>query len=140
MFASDCLEDGLGAAAAGPRLYACPVGAKDCKPEIHTSEIIVDFQWHFPRDFQWHFPAQFHMSVVFSKGLSLVQWSLTGISQWAFSGIFQWKFTFMISGVQYFALILRQVPQAEAAALLQGPGLYYDKIWTHIYIYIYIYI
>ena len=28
------------------------IGAKDCTPEIDTSEIIVDFQWHFPIDFQ----------------------------------------------------------------------------------------
>ena len=29
----------------------------DSTPEINTSEIIVDFQWHFPTDFQWHFPT-----------------------------------------------------------------------------------
>ena len=26
------------------------IGAKHCTPEINTSEIIVDFQWHFPMD------------------------------------------------------------------------------------------
>ena len=36
------------------------LGAKDCRPEIDTSEIIVDLQWHFPMDFQWHFPTEFH--------------------------------------------------------------------------------
>ena len=29
------------------------LGAKDCAPEIDTSEIVVDFQWHVPMDFQW---------------------------------------------------------------------------------------
>ena len=36
------------------------VGAKYCTPEINTSEIIVDFQWHFTIHFQWHFPMDFH--------------------------------------------------------------------------------
>ena len=43
------------------------LGAIYCTPEINTSEIIVDFQRHFPMDFRCHF------SVVLSKGLSLVQ-------------------------------------------------------------------
>ena len=68
---------------ARPReLHAC-MGARDCTPEIDTSEIIVDFQWHCPTEF--HFPA------VFSKGWSLVQRILTGIVQWIFSGVFQWN-------------------------------------------------
>ena len=45
-------------------------GAKDCTPEINTSEIIVNRQWDFPMDFQLHCPTQFHLSVVCSKGLS----------------------------------------------------------------------
>ena len=77
------------------RSHAIPVkrvtlGAKDCTPEIDTSEIIVDFQWHFPMICQWHFPTEFRCSVVFSKGLSLSQWILTGIVQWIFTGIVQW--------------------------------------------------
>ena len=32
-------------------------GANKNTPEINTSEIIVDFQWHFPMDFQRHFPT-----------------------------------------------------------------------------------
>ena len=45
----------------GQRFYQeVPLGAKDCPPEIDGSEIIVDFQWHFPMDFQWHFPMEFH--------------------------------------------------------------------------------
>ena len=32
-----------------------PLGAKDCAPEINTSEIIVDFQWRFQMDVQLHF-------------------------------------------------------------------------------------
>ena len=35
-------------------------GQKICAPEIDTSEIIVDFQWHFPMDFERHFPTTFH--------------------------------------------------------------------------------
>ena len=55
------------------------IGAKDCTPEINTSEIILDFQWHFPMDCQWHFPTEFHWSAVFSE--ALVQWIFTRISQ-----------------------------------------------------------
>ena len=55
-------HDGDGAAAG--------LGAKDCTPEIDTSESIVDFRCRFPMDFQWHVPTEFHSSVVFSKGLS----------------------------------------------------------------------
>ena len=51
-------------------------GTKDCTPEIDTSEIIVDFQQHFPMDFQWYFPTHVHVSVVFSKELKLFQWIL----------------------------------------------------------------
>ena len=29
------------------------LGAKDRRPEIDTSEVFVDFQWHVPADFQW---------------------------------------------------------------------------------------
>ena len=58
------------------------LGAKYCTPEIDTSEIIVDFQCHFPMDFQWHFPTTCHLSVLFPKGLSLVQWICTGNVQW----------------------------------------------------------
>ena len=36
-----------------------PVGAKDCTPEINTSEIIVDCQWHFPMDFSVNFQHNF---------------------------------------------------------------------------------
>ena len=68
-----------------------PGGAKYCTPEIDTSEIIVDFQWHFP--------TYCHSSVVLSKGLSLVQWIFTGIVKWTFSDILQGNFTFLISGV-----------------------------------------
>ena len=46
------------------------LGEKDCTPEINTSEIIVDFQWHFPMDCQWHFPTDVHLSVVCSNGIS----------------------------------------------------------------------
>ena len=35
------------------------LGAKDCTPEINTSETIVDSQWHFTMDFQWCFPTYF---------------------------------------------------------------------------------
>ena len=37
------------------------IGANYCTPEINTSEIIVDFQWHFPMDVQRCFPVEFHM-------------------------------------------------------------------------------
>ena len=60
------------------------LGAKDCTPEINTSEIIVDFQWHVPMDCQryvpkdCHFPSGFllemsyGLSVAFSNGISLL--------------------------------------------------------------------
>ena len=38
-------------------LRSSGTGAKYCTPEIDTSEINVDFQWHFPMDVQWHFPT-----------------------------------------------------------------------------------
>ena len=63
------------------------LGAKYSTPEINTSEIIVDCQWHFPMDVQWHFPMESHFSAVCPKGLSFVQWMFTGIAQWAFGGI-----------------------------------------------------
>ena len=42
-----------GPVAAAPIGLPHTVGAKDCTPEIDTSEIIVDFQRHFPMDGQW---------------------------------------------------------------------------------------
>ena len=80
----NCLASGcrsLGLAGRGNCPQVAELGAKDCTPEIDTSEIIMDFPWHFPMDVQWHFPIYFHLSVVFSKGLPLVQWMFTGIVQ-----------------------------------------------------------
>ena len=74
------------------------IGAKDCTPEIVTSEIIVDFQWHFQ--------MEFHLSVVCSKGLTLLQWIITGSVQWTFSGLFEWNFTLVISGAHTIITIL----------------------------------
>ena len=84
------------------------LGAKDCKPEIDTSEIIVDFQWHFPMDCHSHFPTDFYLSVVFSKGLPLFQLIFNGSVKWTFSGIFHWNLTFVTSGVESFALRIGQ--------------------------------
>ena len=39
----------------------CMLWAKDCSPEIDTSEIIVDVQWYFAMDFQRRFPMEFHL-------------------------------------------------------------------------------
>ena len=36
------------------------LGAKYCTPEIDTSEIIVEFQWHIPMDVQWLFTMLLH--------------------------------------------------------------------------------
>ena len=58
-----------------------PPEARDCIPEINTSEIIVDVQWHFT--------TELHFSVAFSKGIPLSQWIPARIAQWTFSGIFQ---------------------------------------------------
>ena len=33
------------------------LGAKYCTPEVNTSEVIVDAQWHYPMDVQWHSPT-----------------------------------------------------------------------------------
>ena len=51
----------------GMRPVFSRLGAKDCTPEIDTSEIIVDVQWHCPMDCQWNFPTEFHKSVPFPK-------------------------------------------------------------------------
>ena len=92
-----CTKDGAprGSASEG----TIGLGAKDCTPEINTSEIIVDFQWHFPMDFQWCFPTEFRLSMAFPEGLSLAQWIFTGIVLCIFSGVSQWNFTSVISGV-----------------------------------------
>ena len=45
--------------AEAPDRDALRIGAKDRTPEIDTSEIIVDLQWHVPMDVQWHFPTDF---------------------------------------------------------------------------------
>ena len=42
------------------RKFMTSLGAKDCTPEINTSEIIVDFRWHFPMDFQWRCSTELH--------------------------------------------------------------------------------
>ena len=60
-------------------------GAKDCTPEIDTSESIADFQRHLPMDVQWHFPTAFLFSALCSKGLSLSWWILQEFVQWTFS-------------------------------------------------------
>ena len=74
-------------------------GAKDCTPEIDTSEVIVDLQRRSPMALQWHFQTDFHVTAVCSKGLSLPQWIFTGIVQWTFGGNFQQHVTFVVSGV-----------------------------------------
>ena len=73
--------------------------AKYYTPEINTSEIIVDFQWHFPMDCQWHFPTSFHVSVVFSKDCHLSSGCLLVVSNRYFSGIVLYMFMFVRSGV-----------------------------------------
>ena len=73
------------------------LGAKYCTPEIDTSEIIVDFQWHFPMDLQWYFPKDCHLSAVFSQGLSPYQWIFTGKFKWIVRGISQRIFAFVLT-------------------------------------------
>ena len=75
------------------------LGAKDCTPEINTSEIIVDVQWHVPMDCQWHVQKEFHLSVVCSKGLSLVQWICTGVAQWISVACSHGIYISLVSGV-----------------------------------------
>ena len=70
-----------------------------CTPEIDTSEVIVEFQWHFPMDYQLHFPMEFHYSAVSPKDCHLSSKIFTGISQWIFSGVLQGNFSFAIPGV-----------------------------------------
>ena len=74
-------------------------GRKVARPEIDTSEIIAEFQWHFPMDCQWHFPTAFHVFSGISRRIVTFPVDLTGNAQWIFSGMFQWKCTFVISGV-----------------------------------------
>ena len=38
-------------------LLGSSLWTKYCTPETNTSEIIADFQQHFPIDFQWHVPT-----------------------------------------------------------------------------------
>ena len=68
-------------------------------PEIDTSEIIVDFRWHFPIDVHWHVPTFVCLSVVCSKGLSLSQRIVTGNIQWISRDVCLWNFACVRSGV-----------------------------------------
>ena len=43
---------------------AAHLGAKDCTPESNTSEIVVDFKWHFPTLLSW-FSGIVHRIVTF---------------------------------------------------------------------------
>ena len=80
------------------------LGTNDCTPKFDTSEIIMDVQWRLPMDFQWRFPTEFHLSVVLSNGNSLFHYSVTRTCQRTFTGTFQPNLSFVISGVEYFAL------------------------------------
>ena len=66
------VEGGASLSSTGLAFDAVP-GAKDRMPEINASEIIVDFQWHFPMDVQWHFPMDCHVCdiwcVIFCPGV-----------------------------------------------------------------------
>ena len=125
------------------------LGAKDCTPEIDTSEVIVTFNG---------------CSVAFSNGSSLVSGifqrivacpvDFTGIARWVFSGVLQWIFMLVRSGVQCFALrrqhgprLLRDlgepgvgVRRGELDVLADAEHLLdLLRLFIHIYIYIYIY-
>ena len=42
-------------------------------PEINTSEIIADFQWHFPMHVQLHFQRDMHVCEIWLCGLDNLQ-------------------------------------------------------------------
>ena len=57
-------------------------GAKDCTPEVDTSEIVVDFRWYFPTD----------LLVAFSDRISLSLWHVPKFKGLvAFPVDFYWK-------------------------------------------------
>ena len=60
MFKLRCISKHIKSGAAG-------VGAKDCTPEISTSEVIAGFQRRFPMKCRWHFPTEFHCSAIFPQ-------------------------------------------------------------------------
>ena len=90
-----------------------PLGAKKCTPEINTSEIIMDCQWHFPMDIQRHFPTCCHCSVVFPKGLSLCDFWCNILPRAAASD------------------------DVEAAVEVGHDGVLVARLYIYIYIYVY---
>ena len=84
-----------------PEFHQNFVVAKDCTPEIDTSEIIVDCQWHFPMDCQWCVPTNLHFSAVVSQGIVTfpvdVHWIVPMDSQWHVPMDSQWHFPMKIS-------------------------------------------
>ena len=69
-------------------------------PEIDTSEMIVDVQWHVPMDVQWHFPIKCLLSAVCFQRIATFPVDL----YWNCPMDFRWQFptdvlSFVRSGV-----------------------------------------
>ena len=89
----------IGAPPAAPGAAAAArsssLGAKDCTPEINSSEIIVDFQWRCPMGFQWHFPTEIHFSGVCFQRIVTCPVDVYWNCPMDFHGTFQWMFIFV---------------------------------------------
>ena len=90
-------------------------------PELDTSEIFAEFQWHLPMDFQ----RQFHCPVLCSKGLSLVQWIVIMIMIYIYIYILVYSICIYIYIYAYVHIYIY---------------IYICVMYAYIYLYIYIYI
>ena len=65
-----------------------PAGAKDCTPEINTSEIVVYFRWHAPTDCTRHLPMEFPLCdfrcVIFCPEPGPAQRGVCAPRRWSF--------------------------------------------------------
>ena len=65
------------------------MGTTACTPEIDTSEIFVDFQWHVPTDSKWYFPKGSSLFSGMFQRIVTCPVDFVGIVQCMFRGIFQ---------------------------------------------------
>ena len=110
------------------------VGAKDCTPEIDTSEIIVDFSVAFFNG----------VSVVFSNGISLVSGIFKRIvacpvdSYWNSPIDLQWRFPMDSHLCDFWCVTC--CPDSRPFTLQMSSSSIYVCIYIYIYMYTYIYI
>ena len=91
-----------------------------CTPEIKTSEIIVDFQWHFPMDVQWCFPT--NKSLVSGIFQRIVTFPVD--NYWKFPMDFQWRFPMELHFCDFWCVIFcpeRQISRMRPTCKARPP-------------------